>query len=96
MTPKGSKQTLRASLEHVAKQLKRKPRQLELLTAIDLPETTGYVWWWYQELFNGGKLTWQEIDAWSRLTRRTLLPWEVSTIRSIDTTYLRIQHDGRR
>lgn len=95
MIPKGSKLTLRVSLEHVAKQLGRKPLQLELLSQIDLPEDTAYLWGWYGELFNGGKLTYQELDAWSRLTRRRLLPWEVKVLKTLDLIYLRTQHDGR-
>ncbi len=95
MIPKGSKLTLRASLEHVAKQLGRKPLQLELLSQIDLPEGLEYLWGWYGELFNGGKISYQEMDAWSRLTRRLLLPWEVRVIKTLDLLYLRTQSDGR-
>lgn len=79
----------------VQKTLGKKPKQLEELSTHTIPVNLDYLWDWYeQELFNGGKLTWTELDSWSRLTRRQLLPWELDVIRSLDTIYLKVQHDG--
>lgn len=95
MIPKGSKVTLRASLAQVEKQLGRKPLQLQQLSEVERPEEAEYLWGWYLELFNGGKLTYQELDAWSRLTRRVLLPWEVRVLKTLDLIYLKVHCDGR-
>lgn len=79
----------------MTKTLGRKPKQLLDLEVHQLPDSTAYLWEWYDELFNGGKISWQELDAWSRLTRRRILPWEAETIKALDTLYLRVQNDRR-
>lgn len=84
------------SLGHVAAQLGRPPKQLQLLSQHELPEEAAYVWEWYQEVFNGGRLTYVELDAWARLTRRRLEPWEVDVLKSLDLLYLKVHHDGSR
>lgn len=70
------------------------PKQLEDLSVHKLPESMEYIWGWYDELFNGGKISYMELDSWSRLTRRRLEPWEVGAIRALDSIYLKVQHDG--
>lgn len=78
------------------KTLGRKPKQLEDLSVHSLPEGLSYLWGWFEELFNAGKLSYQEIDAWNRLTRRNVTPQEVEAIKTLDLIFLKVQNDGRR
>lgn len=92
--PKGSKQTLRASLQQVWKTLGRKPKQLA--EAPEMPEELAYVWEWYREVFSGQPLTFSELHHWSVMTGKRLLGWEAELIRSIDRIFWKVQHDGHR
>ncbi|ALH23698.1 hypothetical protein PaMx11_24 [Pseudomonas phage PaMx11] len=92
--PKGSKQTLRASLQQVWKTLGRKPKQLA--EAPEMPEELAYVWEWYREVFSGQPLTFSELHHWSVMTGKRLLGWEAELIKSIDRIFWKVQHDGHR
>ncbi|UTC27974.1 hypothetical protein [Stenotrophomonas phage A1432] len=91
MIPKGSKQTLRASLEQVWKTLKRKPEQLN---GPELPEELEYVWEWFREVFAGTPLTFQEMQAWSNMTGKRLLGWEADLIKSLDRIFWKVNNRG--
>lgn len=48
---------------------------------------------WFVELYSGEPITYQEIKAWSQLTRTRIDPWEVSAIKRIELEKLK-QRDG--
>lgn len=60
------------------------------------PPETAYLWRWFRDLEmarQGGQmgpqpLTYQEMEAWSRLARVRLTPWEADCLRSLDVVYL--------
>lgn len=68
----------------------------ELEDAPEMPELLGYLWAIFKELsrtrshngFNFMPLQFVEIDAWRRLTKRKLDPWEVSAILRLDALYI--------
>jgi len=35
-------------------------------------------------------ISYQEIDAWQRMTQNTLLPWEIEAVKRLDAVYLRV------
>lgn len=73
----------------------QKPQALE--DAPTIPEGVEPVWVWFLELHstrgsNGmgaNPISYQELAAWSALTRTTLSPWEVKMLRLIDQEYLK-------
>lgn len=89
-------QPLRAHLEQVEKDTKRRPIELD---GPELPNTTAYLWDWYLLLSSGrqptgfglGPLTYSEIDAFARLMGVTFKSWEVLAMKMLDATYLSIQ-----
>ena len=86
--------TLKQHLLTAWKQSGKKPQ--ELIDAPPLPELTAYLWGYYQELHrrrvNYGwghvPLSFSEVEAWARLTKRKLDPWELSALLDIDAVYL--------
>ena len=87
--------TERQHLEEVERQSGRTPLALQ---GTEFPELLGYVWTAFLLLnqgrgqgFNGPlPISFQDILAWQQLTNEYLLPWEVSTIKRLDTVYLRV------
>lgn len=93
--PTGSRQSLRASLTQVWKTTGRKPAQLA--DAPECPEELEYLWDFYREVFTGEPLTFQEMEAWSRMTGKPVTGWEADALKSIDRAYWRAQsHDKHR
>lgn len=68
----------------------------ELLEGPDFPHGFEYLWQWYTELSAGrgsggmgpAPISYEGIEAWSRLTKRDVTPWEVDTIKMIDGLFL--------
>ena len=85
--PKGSKTPLKAQLEQVYKATGKKPQQLAELQ--DPPDELLYVWRWWKDLRKLDRLTFAEIESWSRLMRIDVSPWEVDLIMSLDFIYER-------
>ena len=63
------------------------------------PRALDYLWTWFREISagrpysSGGQplpVPSVEIDAWSRLARVQLEPWQVSALREIDCAFLRV------
>lgn len=73
----------------VFKTLGRKPAQLENLPVP--PEGMQYLWDYYKEVFTGEPITYLEMEAWVKLTRRHLEPWEVKAIKALDKTFWKVQ-----
>lgn len=67
-----------------------------VVVAMPPPSATAYLWSWFHELssqrqsgMNGPlPLTYQEIEAWSKLSRIRLAPWEVSVLRRLDAAWM--------
>lgn len=83
--------SLREHLEAVQRQTGRTPPELvgpELLPACQ-------DWWtWWHELAEGRQqglalstFAWAEIDAWARLTRRDIGPFDIDALRAIDRAF---------
>lgn len=61
-----------------------------------LPAELGYLWDWFLSLHIARRyneagpqpIGYAEIDAWARLTRTPIAPWEVEALRSLDMTWL--------
>ena len=59
------------------------------------PDLLGYLWGWFLDLsagrtggFGANPITWEGMQAWAALTGTTPAPWEVRTLRALDTAYL--------
>ena len=87
--PKGQKISRRESLQQVAAQLKRLPR--ELRNAPKIPDGYGWLWSVYVSLKNAaaGPVSYSEIEAYCRLTGESLTPFEVDAIRAMDVAHMR-------
>lgn len=67
--------------------------------SLPMPENYRHCWSWFGELsrtrssngFGQNPISYNEIDAWSRLTNIELTPLEVSAIMRLDSAYLTIQ-----
>lgn len=90
--PKGSKQTLRATLEQVAKQTKRVPPQLA--EAPECPPGLAYVWSWFHEVHTGQKLTYTELHHWSQLKGVTLDPLELKLLFMVERILIEVSKNG--
>lgn len=63
-----------------------------------LPPEMRYLWAAFQSIsrtrggngFGPNPITFVEIDAWARLMRLRLDPWEVDTLRMLDDAYLEV------
>lgn len=68
----------------------------ELANAPAIPESVAYLWAYFWELsrarsnngFGPLALQYSDIEAWTRLTRQKLDPWELNAIVSLDALYL--------
>jgi hypothetical protein len=95
----GTRHSVRAHLKAAAD--RGSVTAAEELAGPELPEALGYLWDWFSELdgvrtFNGMNghpepITYQAIDAWSRLTGRGPTPEEVQALVLIDGVYLNPQ-----
>lgn len=60
------------------------------------PAPLKYLWHWFIELNNArpsggmgaGAITYPDIDAWARLTRRAPAPWEIEALKNLDLAWL--------
>lgn len=79
----------------VAKQYQIQTTAVEAIEEPEYPETLWYLWEYFEELnlgrpagFSGiASLTWEGVESWSRLMRRTLEPQEVHAIFLVDASY---------
>ena len=58
-----------------------------------MPELAEHVWYWYSELYNGERISYQEIEAWSRLTGTHIEPWEVAALKRIELEQIKSRDD---
>ncbi len=80
-----SKITKRAHFEQIQKaKRKRDPGYIQPeLVLPPLSPLASYLWELYQDVQNGERLTYQEIQAWLTLTKRELAPEEIAAIRNV-------------
>ena len=93
--------TQRDHILEVCKQTGKTPEELgvsetSLDEEIPIPEDGLYLGFYFQEL-SGGRinsgfgptaLSWSDMEAWARLTSTPLTPYEILTLRSMDTAFL--------
>jgi hypothetical protein len=82
---KGSKNgtSQRKHLEQIAKVTRVEPPELQRSARV--PEALHYLWKWYEnELIWNSPVTFQEIDAWSRLMLRPVTSIEVEILLTLD------------
>lgn len=68
-----------------------------------MPPVGIYLFGWFCELSSargaGGlgpaAITYPDLDAWARLTRRAPTPWEVGTIKALDAAFLKVATEKR-
>lgn len=68
------------------------------------PEGFEFVWEWYFELaqsrqqtgFGVSPISWQEMDAWARITGVTLYPWLAMCFRAMDQAWLKVAAERSR
>lgn len=80
---------------------KRAEYEAELATP-DFPIPMAYLWSAYHRLrrrkggngFGVSPLEWPDIDAFNRLSRISLLPWEVAMLERLDDIYLKAVADS--
>lgn len=64
----------------------------------DVPEPPSelvYLYGWFREVFTGEALTYNEIEAWSRLTRRSTEPFEVEVLKTLENIYWQVTNEQR-
>lgn len=84
--------TKEASLKSVWKQTGKKPKGLEIEPP---PKEVDYLWQWFCELRNPSvDLSHQEIKAWADLNGLSLLPYELQTLKRLDTVYKSVLLNG--
>ena len=71
----------RQHLEQVFESTGKIPKDLE---EPEIPERFDRVWDLFWEMRNGESITYQELDAYQRLTGESVSPWEVEQIRFMD------------
>lgn len=89
-SPKDGNGRIRDHLTSVWRQTGRKPKALE---TPDAPPHLYYLWGHYCAIKRGQSLTWQELDAWSRMTATPLRAWESETIMRIESAVNRALKD---
>jgi hypothetical protein len=57
----------------------------DTLDSVEVPEEAEHLWNWFWEIRKGSELTFNEIEAYCRLNRLTLTPWEAGTLRMMDS-----------
>lgn len=69
------------------------------------PLNLGYIWTWFCALseargsggFGASPITYPQIEAWARLMRTEVTPWEVGILRRLDRVFIEVvQSDGSR
>ena len=89
----------RNELEQVEKQTGELSPELE---CIEIPDCVDYLWFWFTELnvsrssngFGPNPINYLEIQAWNELTMNDISPWEVETIKRMDTVFLEFQREN--
>lgn len=66
------------------------------LQAPDVDDSVIYIWTWFIELnaqrtsngFSPNPIQFVDIQAWASLTKRDITPWELKTLRKLDSVWL--------
>lgn len=87
--------SLGEKLAHVEQTTGRRPPELD---GPAVPFQLAHLLDWFRELntgrtgngFGANPLSWGEIDAWIRLTGRTVRDWEIGLLRALDQKYMAV------
>jgi 3-hydroxyacyl-CoA dehydrogenase len=69
-------------MEQVYRQTGKRSKRLG---GVIVPVEVEHVWNWFWDLRREGSLSMTEIDAYARLFRTPMTPWEVGTLRAMDS-----------
>lgn len=96
LPPPGSKNKtpLRKHLEKVWKSSGRQPAQLA--NKPQLPPDFAHLWQYFLELNTPEGLSFAEIEAWSKLTRRNVSAFEADVLRKLDRIYKEVIYGCQR
>lgn len=85
--------------------IRRYPTRDDLRTKLAgpaMPAEMIYLYRWHSEIrrrsgggFGPGPITWEAIDAWSRINRRVLTPWEAGIIGDLDDKFLLVMSESK-
>lgn len=89
------REVLEALLERTRSPRRRAEIEEELRQP-PMPEAASHVWKAFLRLsahragggFGPGPITWPDLDAYCRMTRTTLAPWEVEMLEDLDSLWL--------
>jgi len=97
---KDSKTTIRESLEQVEAQTGFRPADLE---PPYLPEGALLIWQYFVELnaTRGGgmgpaPISYSEMEAWQRMTRRYLPAWQITAIKRMDAAFMQVESERQK
>jgi hypothetical protein len=97
---KKSDTTIRESYEQVASQTGVRPPELD---PPPLPQEALFLWGYFIELHStrgGGMgpaaISYAEIEAWQRLTRRYLPSWQITAIKRMDQAFMRVESERQK
>lgn len=93
--------SIRSHYESVQRQTGITPKELAEIPP--MPEALAYLWEWFLQLdgarggngFGLNPLSYAEIQAWAQLTRLQPEPWEVSAIKRIDSSRIRVSQEKK-
>lgn len=85
--------SLRSHLEQEEKVTGVTPQELLMP---EFPDVASHVWSYFLSIHQGrsygisgpNPVSYQDIEAWSRLTGWTLTPWELSAVKKLDAVFL--------
>ena len=90
-----AKITLREHLETIYESTGEEPVEFQ---RAEIPAITEHIWAWYLTLHTGrvpgAPLAFTEIEAWSRIYRIALTPFEIRAIKAVDVEFLTVQANG--
>jgi hypothetical protein len=89
------REVLEGLLERTRSPQRREEIESELAQP-PLPKAVGHIWGAFLRLsahrqsagFGPGPITWPDLDAFCRMTRTRLVPWEVEMIEDLDSLWL--------
>lgn len=90
-----AKITLRDHLQSLYESTGIEPEEF---SRAEIPVETEHIWAWFLSLHAGrvpgAPLAYTEIEAWTRMTRTSLSPFELRAIKEVDFEFLTVQANG--
>ena len=77
--------------EHLEAVERQTGKRIEKLDSVRIPEGADGVWGMFMDLI--GRMDWQSIDAYQRVTGKYIGPHELAMLRAMDAEYMRFQRE---